>query len=48
VLGAQHDGLQVFTPRGQAIRIPAWAVRNVVQPWIVKRGIYGGVRAPGA
>jgi hypothetical protein len=26
--------------------VPAWSVRNVVQPWIVKRGIYRGVRDP--
>jgi NADH dehydrogenase FAD-containing subunit len=46
VLGAQRDGLEVFTPGGQAFRFPAWAVRNVLQPLIVKRGIYRGVRAP--
>lgn len=45
VLGAQADGLEVFAPSGQAIRFPAWSVRNVLQPWIVKRGIYRGVRS---
>ena len=45
VLGAQSDGLEVFAPSGQAMRFPAWSVRNVLQPWIVKRGIYRGVRS---
>lgn len=44
VLGAQADGLEVFAPSGQAVRFPAWSVRSVLQPWIVKRGIYRGVR----
>lgn len=44
VLGAQPDGLQVFAPGGRAFGIPAWAVDTVVQPWIVRRGIYGGIR----
>lgn len=44
VLGAQSDGLQVFTPRGHAFRFPAWSVDAVLQPWIVRRGIYGGIR----
>lgn len=45
VLGAQADGLEVFAPSGRAIRLPAWSVRNVLQPWIVRRGIYRGVRS---
>ncbi|SDU28198.1 FAD-dependent oxidoreductase [Gordonia westfalica] len=44
VLGAQHDGLQVFAPNGRAFRFPAWSVDTVLQPWIVRRGIYGGIR----
>jgi NADH dehydrogenase FAD-containing subunit len=44
VLGVQHDGLQVFTPTGRAFRFPAWSIDTVLQPWIVRRGIYGGVR----
>ena len=44
VLGPQHDGLQVFTPTGQPFRFPAWSVQRVLQPWIVRRGIYRGVR----
>ncbi len=44
VLGAQPDGLEVFTPTGRAFRFPAWSIERVLQPWIVKRGIYGGVR----
>ena len=46
VLGPQHDGLQVFAPSGRPFRFPAWSVRRVLQPWIVRRGIYGGVRPP--
>ncbi|KAA8958150.1 FAD-dependent oxidoreductase [Mycobacterium sp.] len=44
VLGAQPDGLEVFTPRGQVVRFPGWSVDRVLQPWIVRWGIYGGVR----
>jgi NADH dehydrogenase FAD-containing subunit len=44
VLGPQPDGLEVFAPTGHAFRFPAWSVRHVVQPWIVRRGIYRGVR----
>ncbi|GAB98572.1 hypothetical protein GONAM_02_00940 [Gordonia namibiensis NBRC 108229] len=44
VLGTQHDGLQVFAPNGRAFRFPAWSVDAVLQPLIVRRGIYGGIR----
>ena len=44
VLGAQPDGLEVFTPTGRAFRFPAWSIDRVLQPLIVRRGIYGGVR----
>lgn len=44
VLGAQPDGLRVFAPNGRAFRFPAWTVDRVLQPLIVKRGLYGGVR----
>ncbi|NYJ02615.1 NADH dehydrogenase FAD-containing subunit [Nocardioides thalensis] len=44
VVGPQADGLQVFAPSGRPFRFPAWSVTRVLQPWIVRRGIYGGVR----
>lgn len=44
VLGAQPDGLEVFTPKGQAFRFPSWSIDRVLMPWIVRRGIYQGVR----
>lgn len=44
VLGVEPDGLRVFAPSGHPFRFPAWAVDRVLQPWIVRRGIYGGVR----
>lgn len=44
VLGVQPDGLEVFTPTGQAVRFPAWSIDRVLQPWIVRRGIYRGIR----
>lgn len=46
VLGVQPDGLEVFAPNGRAFRFPAWSIDRVLQPWIVRRGIYGGVRDP--
>lgn len=44
VLGGQPDGLEVFAPNGTVFRFPAWSVDRVLQPWIVRRGIYRGVR----
>lgn len=44
VLGAQPDGLEVFAPNGRAFRFPAWSIDRVLQPLIVRRGIYKGVR----
>ncbi|MEV0671479.1 FAD-dependent oxidoreductase [Mycobacterium sp. NPDC050441] len=44
VLGVQADGLEVFAANGFAFRFPAWSIERVLQPWIVRRGIYRGVR----
>ena len=44
VLGPQPDGLEVFAPGGRPFRFPAWSVDRVLQPLIVRRGIYGGIR----
>lgn len=44
VVGPQPDGLQVYAPSGHPFRFPAWSVARVLQPWIVRRGIYRGVR----
>lgn len=44
VLGIQPDGLEVFAPNGTAYRFPAWSIDRVLMPWIVRRGIYKGVR----
>ncbi len=44
VLGIQPNGLEVFAPNGKAFRFPAWTFERVLMPWIVKWGIYRGVR----
>ncbi|MGB8403656.1 MAG: FAD-dependent oxidoreductase [Mycobacterium sp.] len=44
VLGPQPDGLEVFTPWGQAVRFPAWTVDRVLQRLVVRRSLYRGVR----
>ena len=44
VIGPQSDGLEAFTANGLAFRFPAWSFDRVLMPWIVKRGIYRGVR----
>ncbi|MCB0936755.1 MAG: FAD-dependent oxidoreductase [Mycobacterium sp.] len=44
VLGIQPDGLEVFAPSGKAFKFPAWSIDRVLMPWIVRRGIYGGIR----
>jgi NADH dehydrogenase FAD-containing subunit len=45
VVGVQSDGVEVFAPNGRPFRIPAWPVRRVLMPWIVRRGIYRGMRS---
>jgi NADH dehydrogenase FAD-containing subunit len=44
VIGIQRDGLEVFAPNGRAFRFPAWSFESILMPWIVRRGIYRGVR----
>ena len=44
VIGVQPDGVEVFAPNGRPFRIPAAPVRWALMPWIVRRGIYRGVR----
>ncbi len=44
VIGIQSDGVEVFAPNGRPFRIPAWSVQRILMPWIVRRGIYRGVR----
>lgn len=44
VIGIQDDGVEVFAPNGRPFRIPAWPVRRILMPWIVRRGIYRGIR----
>jgi len=45
VIGVQSDGVEIFAPNGRPFRVPAWPVQRVLMPWIVRRGIYRGVRA---
>jgi len=45
LLGAQTDGLEVFLPSGHSFRFPRWSVDRVVMPWVVRWGMYRGVRA---
>jgi apoptosis-inducing factor 2 len=44
LVGIQPDGLEVFLPTGHAFRLPRWSVDRVVMPWIVRWGMYRGVR----
>ncbi len=44
LLGIQPDGLEVFLPTGYAFRFPSWSVERVVMPWVVRWGMYRGVR----
>ena len=46
VVGVQPDGYQIFSPSGRAFRLPQWAVATVLWPWLVRRGIYRGIRPP--
>ncbi len=44
IVGIQADGLEVFAPNGTAYRFPAWSIDRILMPWIVRRGIYKGIR----
>ncbi|MDT5012402.1 MAG: apoptosis-inducing factor 2 [Mycobacterium sp.] len=44
VIGIQRDGLEVFAPNGRAFRFPAWSFEKILMRWIVRWGIYRGVR----
>jgi apoptosis-inducing factor 2 len=44
LVGIQPNGLEVFFPTGQAFRFPSWSVERVVMPWVVRWGMYRGVR----
>lgn len=44
LVGVQPNGLEVFLPTGQAFRLPSWSVHRVVMPWVVRWGMYRGVR----
>ncbi len=44
IIGIQPDGLEVFAPNGRAFRFPAWSFETLLMPWIVRRGMYHGVR----
>lgn len=44
LFGIQPNGLEVFFPTGNAFRFPSWSVDRVVMPWIVRWGMYRGVR----
>lgn len=41
IVGAQQNRLEVFSPSGRPFVIPAW---ERVQPWVVQRAIYKGIR----
>jgi NADH dehydrogenase FAD-containing subunit len=44
VIGIQREGLEVFAPNGLAFRFPAWSFESILMRWIVRWGIYRGVR----
>lgn len=44
VVGVQPNGLEVFAATGQGYRFPRWTINTILQPLIVRRGIYRGIR----
>jgi apoptosis-inducing factor 2 len=44
LVGAQANGLEVFLPTGQAFRLPSWSVKRLVMPYVVRWGMYRGIR----
>lgn len=43
VVGTQANALEVFTPTGRSFRLRPW---SALQPWVVRRAIYQGIRRP--
>lgn len=43
IFGVQQNGLRVFAPNGFSFRFGAFSTKHVVFPFIVSRGIYGGI-----
>lgn len=41
VVGTQANALEVFTPTGRSFRLRPW---SALQPWVVRRAIYRGIR----
>ncbi|MEQ6903016.1 FAD-dependent oxidoreductase [Nocardioides sp. YIM 152588] len=44
VLGYQPDGLRVYAPSGRPFRLGRFVVDQGLRPWVVRRGIYRGIR----
>ncbi len=44
VIGPQEDGLTVYSPAGKPSRIARYWQDRLIQPFVVRRMIYGGVR----
>ena len=44
VLGLQENGLMLHQQDGSRHRLPVWFVKFILWPWVVTRGIYGGIR----
>ena len=43
VVGTQQNALEVFAPNGRSFALRPW---SVLQPWVVRRAIYRGIRRP--
>ncbi len=44
ILGVQDDGLLFVVADGRTVQLPAWVIRRVLLPWVVRRGFYRGIR----
>lgn len=44
ILGIQSEGMRIFTPKGGAVKITPWAVKNILFPVFVRRLIYRGIK----
>ena len=43
IFGLESDGLRIFSPGGTMTRVPVSVCKRLLFPWIVNRGIYGGI-----
>lgn len=43
IIGVQHNGIEVYNPKGGKFRFPKWSINTILFPLFVRKMIYKGV-----